>query len=291
MTLLAADNISKKYNEQVIFDRVSFTVQSGDRIGLVGKNGSGKTTLFEIMAGRVAPDSGDITRSRTCRLDYIEQEKADYFDLPLFDFVASARKDLLDIRRQIAALQHHLSAHPHDRGSLDRLGRLQSTFETEDGFNFESEIRIILAGLGFEPRRHTEPVKNFSGGEKNRAGLARALAGNGNLLLLDESTNHLDINSTGWLEEYLAKTDRSYIVVSHDRAFLTAATRRVWEISHGKIDTYSGGFESYLAQRAERRRLHAHRFRHQQEETKRIEEFVRRNIAGQKTKQAKSRLK
>jgi len=291
VTLLTADKISKRFNDQAIFDQVSFSVQDDEKIGLVGKNGSGKTTLFEIMVGRMEVDSGKLNRSKACCIDYIEQDKTEYFDLPLFEFVASAREDLSKMRREMFSLQQRLATNPHDEGGLFRLGQLQSKFEIEGGFSFESEVKIILAGLGFEVERHTERIRNFSGGEKNRAGLARALAGNGNLLLLDEPTNHLDIESTMWLEEYLSKTDRSYLIVSHDRAFLTAAVERVWEISHGRIDLYTGGFEKYLEERAERRKQHEHRYKHQQEEIKRIEEFVRRNIAGQKTKQAQSKLK
>jgi len=291
VTLLTADKISKRFHDQVIFDHVSFSVQDDEKIGLVGKNGSGKTTLFEIMVGRMEVDSGKLNRSKACCIDYIEQDKTDYFELPLFEFVASAREDLLKMRREMLSLQQHLATNPHDESGLSRLGQLQSKFEIEGGFSFESEVKIILAGLGFEPERHAERIRNFSGGEKNRAGLARALAGNGTLLLLDEPTNHLDIESTMWLEEYLSKTDRSYLIVSHDRAFLTAAVERVWEISHGRIDLYMGGFEKYLKERVEHKRQQEHRYKHQQQEIKRIEEFVRRNIAGQKTKQAQSKLK
>ena len=253
MTLLTADKISKRFHDQVIFDHVSFSVQDDEKIGLVGKNGSGKTTLFEIMVGRMEVDSGKLNRSKACRIDYIEQDKTEYFDLPLFEFVTSAREDLLKMRLEMLSLQQHLATNPHDESGLSRLGQLQSQFEIEGGFTFESEVKIILAGLGFEPDRHVERIRNFSGGEKNRAGLARALAGNGNLLLLDEPTNHLDIESTMWLEEYLSKTDRSYLIVSHDRTFLTAAVERVWEISHGRIDLYTGGFEKYLEERVERK--------------------------------------
>jgi len=291
MTLLTAEKISKKFSDQVILDHASFTIQADDRIGLVGKNGIGKTTLFEIIADELEIDTGVVNRSKSCRIDYIQQDKTEYFDLSLFDFVTSARKDLLTMRQKINALQENLSTRPHDKDSLTRLGQLQSKFELEGGFNFESEVKLILTGLGFEHHRFHEPLKNFSGGEKNRAGLARALAGNGNLLLLDEPTNHLDIESTTWLEEYLSKCDKSYLIISHDRALLTATVEQIWEITYGRIESYRGSFEKYLVERAERKRLHEHRYKHQQEEIKKIEEFIRRNIAGQKTKQAQSKLK
>ncbi len=291
MSLLAAENISKRFNDQVILDKVSFTIVKGDRIGLVGKNGSGKTTLFDMLTGLQELDSGTVTKSKQCVIDYAEQEKTEFLDLTLFDFVASARQDLLDMRTEMTGLEEHLAQNPHDQGSLTKLGALQHRYETENGFGFESEIKIILSGLRFPESRYSDRMRNFSGGEKNRAGLARVLAGKGGLLLLDEPTNHLDIDSTYWLEDYLNKTDRAYLVVSHDRTFLENTVSKVWEIQLAKIETYTGSFEKYLVERSERRRLHEHHYRHQQEEIKRIEDFVRRNMAGQKTKQAQSKLK
>ncbi|UCG62998.1 MAG: ABC-F family ATP-binding cassette domain-containing protein [Candidatus Zixiibacteriota bacterium] len=291
MTLLAAERISKRFDDLVLFNDVSFTVNEGDRIGLVGRNGSGKTTLFELMAGLQEIDSGTVTRARKCKIDYAEQEKTEYMEISLFDYVASARQDLLDMRHEIAELQDHLASHPADRASLTRMGQLQNRYEAEKGFGFENEIKTILAGLSFPEDRHRDQIRNFSGGEKNRAGLARVLAGNSTLMLLDEPTNHLDIESTCWLEEYLGKTDRAYIVVSHDRTFLQNTISCVWNIQSSGIDFYAGSFEKFLSQRAERRRLQEHRYKHQQEEIRRIEDFIRRNMAGQKTKQAQSRLK
>ncbi|MEW6050752.1 MAG: ABC-F family ATP-binding cassette domain-containing protein [Candidatus Zixiibacteriota bacterium] len=291
MTLLAAEYISKKFKDQVLMGRVSFTVQDSDRIGLVGKNGSGKTTLLEILAAKQEPDSGVITRSRACRIDYVEQEKTEYLDQTLHEFVSAARQDLLDMQREIRELEQHLAHFPHDGESLTRLGTIQHTFESARGHLFENEVRIILEGLGFAPVRHHDPLRNLSGGEKNRAGLARLLAGNGNLLLLDEPTNHLDIESTTWLENYLKQLNKAYIIVSHDRTFLTTTVDRVWEVGFGTLEFYYNGFERYLSERHERRAQQAHKYAYQQEEIKRLEEFVRRNMAGQKTKQAQSKLK
>ena len=291
MTLLAAERISKKFKDQVIVDQASFTVRSAGRIALVGKNGIGKTTLLEILAGKMESDQGVINYSRSCLVDYIEQEKGEYLEKALFEFVADSRPDLLRIRGEIRELEHYLEENPGDTERLARLGTLQQDFEHEDGFGFDNEVSLILLGLGFARERHRDRLRNFSGGERNRAGLARLLAGRGNLLLLDEPTNHLDIDSTAWLEEYLGKLEKAYIVVSHDRAFLAATVDEVWEMSSGKIEVYIGGIEKYLTERESRKRMAVHRYRHQQEEIKRIEDFIRRNMAGQKTKQAQSRLK
>ena len=291
MTLLSVENLCKKHKDQVILDQVSFTLGSRDRIALVGKNGIGKTTLLEILAGKQTSDSGSINRSRRCIIDYIEQEKHDYLDMPLFDFVADARAELIRMRRQIAELEHYLEDNPAAIRELERLGTLQQEYERRDGFSFDSEVAAVLSGLGFGRERFGERLRNFSGGERNRAGLARLLAGQGHLLLLDEPTNHLDIESTAWLEDYLGQLDKAIIIVSHDRTFLSATSDQVWEIVFGKIEKYTGGVERYLVERQARRQQAEHRYRHQQEEIKRIEEFIRRNMAGQKTKQAQSKLK
>lgn len=291
MTLLAAESITKRFDDQLILEDVSFTIQSSDRIGLVGKNGIGKTTLLDLMTGQATGDSGTMNLPKTCKIDYVRQDKTKYLDQNLFDFVASAREDLLSMKREISILEEHLQTAPNDTDAVTQLGQLQHRYELEGGFNLEHDIEVILHGLGFPNERHRDRLRNFSGGEKNRAGLAHVLAGRGNLLLLDEPTNHLDIESTHWLEEYLTSHERAYIVVSHDRAFLDAVAGSIWEMSFGKLEIYQCRFKQYMIERSERRRLHAHRYRHQQAEIKRIEEFVRRNMAGQKTKQAKSRLK
>jgi len=291
VTLLAADSITKRFDDQIILEDVSFTIQSGDRIGLVGKNGIGKTTLLDLMTGQARGDSGSMNLPKACTIDYVRQDKTEYLDQDLFDFVASARKDLLSMKKEISILEEHLQTAPNDTDAVSRLGHLQQRYELEGGFNLEHDVEVILHGLGFPNERHQDRLRNFSGGEKNRAGLAYVLAGRGNLLLLDEPTNHLDIDSTRWLEEYLTSHERAYMVVSHDRAFLNAVAGSIWEMSFGKLEIYQCNFEQYMVERAERRRLHAHRYKHQQAEIKRIEEFIRRNMAGQKTKQAKSKLK
>lgn len=291
MTLLSAEKLSKAYDKQIIFDNLSFTLLQNDKIGLVGKNGSGKTTLFNIVTGSTLPDSGTINKSKECKIDYAEQEKLDFLDITLFDYVASARDDILKCRAEISKIEEWLSRKPNDEEALSKLGSFQEKYEHLDGFNFESEVKIILNGLGFINERFNDLIKNFSGGEKNRAALAKILAGNGNLLFLDEPTNHLDIKSTSWLEEYLNKSNKAYIIVSHDRTFLNNTVTKVWEIFNGRVDFYSGSFDKYLEDRSERKRLHEHKYKHQQERIKQLEDFVRRHMAGQKTKQAQSKLK
>ena len=214
-----------------------------------------------------------------------------FLEMTLFDFVVAARQDLLTQKSKIEELEHILVEDSSNKKAIEQLGKLHTEYEHAGGFNFETEIKLILSGLKFPLERHHDRIANFSGGEKNRAGLARVLAGNGNLVLLDEPTNHLDIESTKWLESYLQKTDKAYLVVSHDRMFLENCVNKIWEINHGRVDFYTGSFKKYLVDRAERKRLHEHHYRHQQERINQLEDFVRRNMAGQKTKQAQSKMK
>jgi len=291
MTLLSGENITKQYEDRTLFENLSFSINESDRIGLVGPNGIGKTTLFEIITGKVSTDSGNVTKAKGSSIAYLEQEFGESENLNLFDFVCSARNDLLTLRSEIENIQKELTDQPDSTELLDKLGDCQHNFEAAGGYDFETEIKIILIGLGFTENRFHNQLSVFSGGEKNRAALAKMLAGRQNLLLLDEPTNHLDIESTIWLEEYLRGQDKAYIIVSHDRAFLSNTIDKIWEISGRKIDQYYNGFDSYLVEREERLRLVRHQFRHQQEEIKRIEDFIRRNMAGQKTKQAQSKQK
>lgn len=291
MTLLTAERLAKRFKDQILLENVSFTLTGSSRIALVGRNGIGKTTLLELLVGIQEPDTGTITRARSCRIEYLEQEKGFLPEQSLFEYVEAARPDLLELRQELTRIQEALERNPYDRALVDRLGACQATFEAEKGDSFESEVRLILIGLGFPEERHRDRLSILSGGEKNRAGLARLLASRGTLLLLDEPTNHLDIESTAWLENYLRSANRAYVIVSHDRAFMTAAVDEVWEMAFGRIDVYAGGFDRYVRERVVRREAQEHKYRHQQEEIARVEDFIRRNMAGQKTKQAKSRLK
>ena len=291
MTLVSARNLHKAFGDQVILRDTSFMVRRGDHIALVGRNGVGKTTLLDLIAGLASPDAGEVVRAGQCVVDYMAQEKAADPTLTLREFVTLARPRLAAVRDELSAMERHLHDHPGDMAAVRRMGDLQTEFERLGGFSFDSEMAAVVTGLGFSESRLDEPLSSFSGGERNRAALARVLLGEGSLLLLDEPTNHLDIEGTEWLEEYLRNVDKACILVSHDRAFLDAVAGEVWELEDGRLERYQGGFQRYLAEREHRRQVHEHRYRHQQQEIARIEEFIRRNIAGQKTRQAQSRLK
>lgn len=289
MALVTAEKLNKRFDDQVALSDVSLMINPGDRVALVGRNGIGKTTLLNIIAGLSRADSGQLHRSKGLRIDFVRQELDEFSDLTLRSFVLQARDDLLELGAALGQCEQHLASAPEDEALLARYDEMQREFERQGGFEFENEVEITLGALGFPIERWESPLATFSGGEANRASLARALVGSGDLLLLDEPTNHLDIVSTEWLEKTLTDTRRAYVIVSHDRMFLGNLINKVWELSFGSLDVYHNGFEKYLTESLERRSQRQKEFERQREFIEKTEAFIRKNLAGQKTKQAQSR--
>jgi len=291
MLLLSLTNISRRFDQQVIVQDVSLSVNRGEKIGLVGRNGTGKTTLFEIIAGRLRPDAGQIDYSRATRIGMVEQEVEEHRQLSVYDFCFLARPEINDMRLQMQRLENELESDNAPPELIAEFHTLTTSYEERGGYRLETEIRLVLEGIGFSRSQINRPLDSLSGGERNRAQIAAVLVGDYNLLLLDEPTNHLDIKATIWLENYIAASPHAFIIVSHDRRFLQNTVSKIVELSRGRLDFYHCRYEEFMEERRKRVELAEHHFRHQQEEIVRIEEFIRRNMAGQKTKQAQSKQK
>ena len=287
MIFLQFSGIRKTYNKNELLKGIDLTVVSGERIGLVGPNGVGKTTLLKIALGQVLPDDGSVALNSRLKLGYVSQEDEIASNYSLFLAMLESYSDLLKIKAELEDLE--LAIAGGSEKSLQRYGQLQQQWEVLGGYNLDTTIKSTLLGLGFAEDEFHRPISSFSGGERNRASLAKVLLQQPDLLLLDEPTNHLDIESTIWLEEYLQKFEGSLIVVSHDRVFLDQVVNKIVELDHGLLETYHGNFTAYCDERSERRRLQLKHYLQQREEIERIEDFVRRNLAGQKTKQAQSK--
>lgn len=287
MILLQFSGVVKTYNNIQLLRGVDLTVLPGEKIGLVGPNGVGKTTLLKIALGQVLADDGTAVLNSKIKLGYVSQEDEIVSDYSLFLAMLESYTDLLRIKSELEELE--LTIASGSEKHLVKYGELQHQWEVMGGYNLDTVIKSTLLGLGFAEADFHRPISSFSGGERNRASLAKVLLHSPDLLLLDEPTNHLDIESTIWLEEYLRDFSGSLIVVSHDRVFLDHVVNKIVELDHGLLDTYHGNFTAYCEERSERRRLQLKKYMQQQEEIERIEDFVRRNIAGQKTKQAQSR--
>ena len=289
MRQLYLDQISKSYPGRELINGLSWQINSGDKIALVGRNGVGKTTLFRIIKGELSPDSGEIIRSKTLKIGYMPQEAELESGQTLWLELLTAFSDLLALKDEIRSLEEHIALNTDDSASLEKYGKLQEEFEMRGGFEYEEKIKIVLHGLGFDESVWLKEIKTFSGGEKNRVFLAKILLQAPDLLLLDEPTNYLDIESTAWLENYLTVFKGSVIIVSHDRYFMNKVARLTVELTGNGIEIYHGNYDFYERESAERRRLAQKRYEHQAEEIARIKDFIQKNIAGQKTKQAQSR--
>ncbi|HEY0591192.1 MAG TPA: ATP-binding cassette domain-containing protein, partial [Thermoanaerobaculia bacterium] len=281
------ENIRKSYGFNDVLREVTWQHNPGERVGLVGRNGAGKTTLFRILLGTEEPDGGQVYRLSGLRIGHLGQHLDADRSVSLFDFVLSAFADVLAIEQKMRDLEHRL-ADPndpdHDR-VLEKYADLQHEYEHADGYTIHSEVERVLTGVGFVKGDWQRPIQEFSGGQQNRAMLARMLLSRVDVLLLDEPTNHLDLRGIEFLEEFLNSYAGAYLVISHDRTFLNRTVQKIVELAHGNLIEYHGNYDRFVAQRAERMEQMATLFERQQEEIARTQEFIRRNIAGQKTKQ------
>ncbi|MGZ8413324.1 MAG: ATP-binding cassette domain-containing protein [Gemmatirosa sp.] len=291
MTQLAVSNVAVEFGATTIFQDVTFTVAAGERWGIIGRNGSGKTTLFKLLTGQLMPSRGQIARQPGLRVTLLEQHRDFGTAETLWDAVAGAFGELRALERRLAEQAKALET-DHPEEALERYGHDLERFERDGGYTYHARVDQVLEGLGFDPEvSKSRLLKTLSGGERGRVGLARQLVLPGDVLLLDEPTNHLDLETTRWLESYLQGVDRTVVLISHDRAFLDAVVDHVLHVEGGSMFPYVGGYEAFVAQREERRLTQQRQFDKQQKTIAAQEDYIRRNLAGQNTKQAKGRRK
>lgn len=294
MVVLSVKELSKRYGSEIVLSDVSFNVYGGDRIGLVGPNGAGKTSLLNIISGRVEPDSGEIFLQGSLRSGYLDQQAALQGNTTVWDEARSTFGHLLKLIEQAEVAAHDLSQADND-AERDQLGKrfdlLQLQIERRDGYRLDHKIERVLQGLGFCNTQFQQPIGQLSGGQQNRLLLAKLLLSEPDVMLLDEPSNHLDIEASQWLENHLATSNSTIIVVSHDRYLLDKVTNRTCELFQGKIDSYKGNFSSYWLQKAERVETQRRTYQRQQDDIERMEQFVRKNHYGQKHAQAEDRRK
>lgn len=255
--LISANNISVYFGGQELFDNVSFMVNKGDKIGLVGKNGAGKSTLLKILSKEQAPNSGSISTPNESSIGYLKQD-LDFVDgrtvqeeaEQAFYEIKKLEKDIESINNQISQRKDYDSAeYMH---LLTQLNDLNERFGLLGGYTIQTEMSQVLIGLGFQQLDFERPTNEFSGGWRMRLELAKILLSKPDVLLLDEPTNHLDIESIVWLEEWLKNYHGAVILVSHDRAFLDAVTNRTIELILGKANDYKASYSKYVELRKER---------------------------------------
>ena len=287
MSLISANNLSKEFGPDEIFSGVTIDVPHGARIALVGPNGAGKTTLLNLIVGLDFPSEGAITRARGVRIGFLPQRPELRGYHSVWQELMTAFTDLRAQEAELNRLEHELA--DADDAALHRYGELQERFELAGGYTYEQRMRSVLHGLGFKPEDYDRPLSQLSGGQKTRALLGRLLLEAPDVLALDEPTNHLDIEAIEWLESFLNDFTGAVVVVSHDRYFMDAVARAVWELDFGTLETYRGNYSHYLTQREERHERLLKDYEAQQAFIAKEEEYIRRNLAGQNTKQAQGR--
>jgi ATP-binding cassette, subfamily F, member 3 len=294
MILLTVTDIKKRFGPEPVLDGVTFEIRPGEKVSLVGPNGAGKTTLLRIVAGKDEADSGSVEIHSSVRIEYLEQQPEWLPGRTLWDEAMTALEDLVSLARDAETVAKAIAqaTDEDDRAQLNkRYDRLQYELQHHDAYHLDHKVERVLDGLGFDRASFPRPIEQLSGGQQNRLMLAKLLLREPDLMLLDEPSNHLDIEATQWLELFLSESDQAVLVVSHDRYFLDKVTNRTLELYQGTVDAYVGNFSAYWKQKAERLKVQSRTFEKQQELIAKTEDFIRRNFYGQKSAQAKDREK
>lgn len=284
MIMLSCNKVSKSFGVETILENISFSVNEGDKIGIVGVNGTGKTTLFKVITGILPHDRGEIFTSKNCRLGYLEQNTNFYSEKTIYDEVVSVFSDLIGAEEELRSLEHQIAS-LSDKGALsgdqlkktmDIYGKKYEEFEKNNGYAYKSEVRGTLKGLGFSDEEMDKPVNVLSGGEKTRVLLAKLLLSKPSLLLLDEPTNHLDADAIEWLEGFLRSYEETIMIISHDRYFLDQSVNRIFEMENKHLTTYNGNYTDYQKQARVNREIRLRQYENQQRDIKKQEESIER---------------
>jgi ATP-binding cassette subfamily F protein 3 len=292
VTLLSLSGVAVEFGATTVLRDVTFSVAANERWGIVGRNGAGKTTLFHLITGALNPSRGAVSRRPALRIAHLDQYR-DFGDATtVWEAAAQGYHDLLALERSLAsqaARLAELGAALTD-ADLTRYGRDQERFLHEGGYELHARVDAVLDGLGFDAEdAKTRALAGLSGGERGRVGLAAQLAAPADLVLLDEPTNHLDLDTIDWLKQYLHEFGETVLVISHDRAFLDDTVDHVLHVAQGTTTSYRGAYTAFVQQRTERQLTLERQVTQQRKMIAKEEEYIRRNIAGQNSAQAKGR--
>jgi ATP-binding cassette subfamily F protein 3 len=293
MPVAALNNIEKILGPRTLFEKLSFNIERGERVGLIGDNGAGKTTLFKMLTGEMTPDSGEVLVPRGTKIGVLAQDPVFTPGHSLIDEAELAFEELHNLAHELRDLEHEMGVAQGD--DLDRVlkkyDEVTHAFEDAGGYAWRSKLEQSLDGVGLARHDWEKPVEALSGGQRSRLALAKLLVAEPDLLLLDEPTNHLDLAAVEWLEEYLLKFNGSVLVISHDRYLLDRlATRIVW-LTRQQLSSYPGNFSAFQVQREHEEASQARARELQQADIAKQAEYIRRFQAGQRARQAAGRKK
>ena len=294
--MIQLSSAGKRFGPKLLFESLDWLIGNKDRVGLVGANGTGKSTLLKVLGGFDTLDYGSYTSTRGISAGYLPQDGLSLAGRSVFAECMSVFAEVQAIEAELEQLSHRMGeldpSGSDYRDVAERFHRLDSEFRARDGYTIESQVGTVLSGLSFRKEDWSRYTEEFSGGWQMRIALAKLLLQKPNLLLLDEPTNHLDLEARNWLEAYLGSYPNSFVLVSHDRYFLDVTVDKIAEIWNKGVHFYTGGYERYLIQKAERRASLEAAWRNQQDRIQQLESFINRfRYQATKAKQVQSRIK
>ncbi len=273
MVLLTASKLSKSFGTDSIFENISFTVDSRDKIGILGVNGAGKTTLFNILTGESEPDSGSIYKNGQLNVCYVKQQLSCSSEKTVYNEVLEVFRELEEAEFEIKFLSDEIEKNP-DPEKIQKLHNLNQKYIDDGGLVYKSKISSALNGLGITNDLFDIKMSSLSGGQRTKVLLAKILLMKSDLLLLDEPTNHLDIKAVSWLENFLAAYPGSILLITHDRYFLDKVTNKIFELENGKLKEYNGNYSYYRTKKEADRKAEEKDYTLKQKEIKRIEGII-----------------
>ncbi|MDF3028305.1 MAG: transporter related protein [Fluviicola sp.] len=295
--MISVDNVSVEFSGKILFSDVSFVINDTDKIALMGKNGAGKSTLLKILAGVNKATKGGVSAPKDAVIAYLPQHLLTEDNCTVFEETSKAFSNIFAMRDEIEALNQELTVRTdYDSDDymklIERVSELSEKFYSIEEINYDGEVEKVLKGMGFEREDFTRSTSEFSGGWRMRIELAKILLQKPDLILLDEPTNHMDIESIQWLEDFLVNSAKAVVVISHDRAFVDAITNRTIEVTMGRIYDYKAKYSHYLELRKERRTQQQKQYEEQQKFIAETTEFIERfKGTYSKTLQVQSRVK
>ena len=282
MIVLSCNNLYKSFGIDSILEDICFTVNEGDKIGVIGVNGTGKTTLMKILTGEYGYDQGDIYTSKDCEIGYLQQNTNFHSNNSILEEVLEVFKPLIDMENYLRELEHRISEEGSKNNSpileklMDDYSNTLETFASKNGYGYKSEAKGVLKGLGFKDEDMDKPIAILSGGEKTRVLLGKLLLKKPTLLLLDEPTNHLDSEAIEWLEFFLKQYKGTVMLISHDRYFLDQVVDRVFEVHNKKLKSYNGNYSKFIELSKVEKEIELKKYEDQQKDLKKQEESIER---------------
>ena len=289
MSLLEITNLSHSFSENVLYKNADFSLNKEEHVGIVGQNGTGKSTLIKLCTGQLLPDDGRVTWQSKTSIGYLDQYAEINLQLDMKSFLKTAFLNLYDLEEKMNYLYENMQE--GDFQNLNTAARYQEELERQDFYLIDTKIEQVATGLGLLAIGLDRPIAQMSGGQRAKVILAKLLLEKPDVLLLDEPTNFLDKEHVDWLSEYLCGLNNAFMVVSHDYAFLEKISNRICDIDNHKITKYYGTYSEFLRKKTALREDYIRQYSAQQKEIKKTEEFIRKNIAGKKSKMARGRQK